>query len=104
MITITGNVAPKGKYLLTGAPVDSAGAVIPLKMSFENMTAGTNLVLCTGTVAQFTAGVVGTQLSSSGGPGFQFLTIIDAVKLNGLVLYVLHTVGAVNANFTFTID
>lgn len=103
MITITGTVAPKGKYLVTGSPVESAAA-IPLKLSFEDNTAGTNLQLCAGTLAQFSSGVAGMQLSDSGGPGFVFLTIIDAAKLNGLVIYVLYAVGTVNANFTLVVD
>jgi hypothetical protein len=103
MIIITGTVAPKGKYLVTGSPVNSTAA-IPLKLSFEDNTPGTNLQLCAGTMAQFTSGVVGIQLSDSGGPGFVFLTAIDAAKLNGLVIYVLHAAGTVNANFTLTVD
>ena len=103
MITITGTVAPRGKYLVTGAPVNST-AELPMKISFENMTGGTNLTLCAGTLAQFNAGQVGMQLSSSGGPGFRFLTIIDAAKLDGKVIYVLHAVGTVNAQFTMVIE
>jgi hypothetical protein len=103
MITITGTVAPNGKYLLTGAPVNST-AEVPLKISFEDMTGGTNLTLCAGTVEDFAAGVCGMQLSGSGGPGFQFLTIIDVAKLNGMVIYVLHALGTENAKFTVVID
>jgi hypothetical protein len=75
-----------------------------MKISFENMTVGTNLTLCAGMLAQFNAGQVGMQLSGSGGPGFRFLTIIDAAKLDRKVMYVLHAVGAVNAQFTMVIE
>jgi hypothetical protein len=43
-------------------------------------------------------------LSDSGGPGFVFLTIIDAATLNGMQLYVLRAVGSAAAEFTLTIE
>jgi hypothetical protein len=93
----------KGKVPRDGIACEQYAA-IPLKLSFEDNTPGTNLQLCAGTMAQFTSGVVGIQLSDSGGPGFVFLIVIDAAKLNGLVIYVLHAAGTVNANFTLTVD
>lgn len=69
MITITGTVKAQGKYLVTGTPVNSTSS-IPLKISFEDMTGGTNLTLCAGTLERFNASQGGIELSSSGGPGF----------------------------------
>jgi hypothetical protein len=57
-----------------------------LKIAFENNAGGTNLALCAGTDADFAAGTVGLQLSDSGGPGFQLLTIIDTNKLSGKII------------------
>jgi hypothetical protein len=75
-----------------------------LKLAFENNTAGTNLSLCAGSYADFTAGTAGTTLSDSGGPGFKFLTITDTNALSGQILYVLRGVGSANSEFTLTID
>jgi len=102
-ITITGTVGVGGKYLVTGSTVSNKTHAV-LKMSFKDTTAGTNLALCSGTVAQFTAGTCGTQLNDSGGPSFTFLTIIDAADLNGLQLYVLYEVGTAPASFSLTIE
>jgi hypothetical protein len=103
MITITGTVAGSGKYLVTGIPVDTKTHTV-LKIAFENNTAGTNLALCAGTEANFAAGTVGLQLSDSGGPGFQFLTIIDTNKLSGKIIYVLRAVGNADSKFTINVD
>jgi hypothetical protein len=103
MITITGTVGSSGKYLVTGLAVDTKTHTV-LKIAFENNTAGTNLSLCAGTVAEFAAGTVGLQLSDSGGPGFRFLTIIDTHKLSGKVIYVLRAVGTADSQFAINID
>jgi hypothetical protein len=103
MITITGTVGASGKYLVTGMPVNSTVKTM-LKLSFENNTGGTNLALFAGTVANFEAGAGGTLLASSGGPGFRFLTIIDASKLSGMVIYVLRQVGTANSSFTLNVE
>ena len=71
MITITGTVGSSGKYLVSGAPVSTTANAV-LKLAFENNTSGTNLGLFAGTAANFESGSGGTQLSDSGGPGFQF--------------------------------
>jgi hypothetical protein len=102
MVTITGTVGSSGKYLVTGMPVASQ-AHTPLKITFENNSGGTNLGLWAGSVADFEKGSAGTQLSDSGGPGFTFLTIIDAADLNGKVLYVQSEVGSGNSQFTINI-
>jgi hypothetical protein len=73
-------------------------------MSFEDNTAGTNLALCAGTIAQFDAGTCGTELAGSGGPGFTFLAVQDAAKLNGKWIYVVRNVGSVAAKFTIVIN
>ena len=75
------------KYLVTGIPIDTKTHTV-LKIVFGNKTAGTNLGLFAGTDADFTVGTGGLQLSDSGGPGFQFLTIIDTHKISGKILYV----------------
>jgi hypothetical protein len=103
MITITGTVGPSGKYLVTGIPVQTSTDAV-LKLSFENLTSGTNLQLCVGTPANFTAGTVGIQLSDSGGPGFIFLTITDTQKLANQVIYVLRAVGTANSQFQLIVD
>lgn len=103
MITIVGTVGSSGKYLVTGIPVDTKSQT-PLKISFENGTAGTNLSLNAGSDADFAAGNAGLQLSDSGGPGFRFLTVIDADKLSGKVIYVLRKVGTANSHFTLVIE
>jgi hypothetical protein len=103
MLTITGTVGPTGKYLVTGMPVDATTATL-LKLTFENLTSGTNLELCAGSVANFNAGTFALRLSDSGGPGFVFLTILDAQKLNGMVIYVLRAVGSANSEFRLIVD
>jgi hypothetical protein len=100
--TITGIVGISGKYLVTGAPVSATTGL--LKLSFGNLTAGTNLELCAGTTADFSAGTCATVLSDSGGPGFVFLTIIDAAKLSGKVLFVRRAVGVANSQFRLTVE
>jgi hypothetical protein len=84
-------------------PVDTATHAV-LKLAFENNTAGTNLSLCAGTDADFSAGTAGITLSDSGGPGFKFLTIIDTHALSGTILYVLREVGSADSQFTLTVD
>ena len=103
MITITGTVGASGKYLVTGLPVETNTHAV-LKLSFENLTSGTNLALCAGSVADFNAGNAGLQLSDSGGPGFMFLTIIDTHKIAGKVIYVLRAVGSANSEFRLIVD
>jgi hypothetical protein len=104
MIAITGTVGSSGKYLVTGMPVDTTATAV-IKIAFMNDTAGTNLVLWAGSIAQFTAGGAGTiRLSDSGGPGFQFLTVIDTQKIAGMVLYVQRAVGTAASTFTINIE
>ncbi len=99
---ITGAV--ESRYLLTGSPVNVAANAV-LKISFETTTAGYNLALCAGTTADFSAGRCTTRLNDSGGPGFKFLTIVDAGSLNGKWLFVLKEVGPLApAYFSFTIE
>ena len=103
MTTVTGTVGSTGKYLLTGIPVDTQASTV-LKITFENNTSGTNLGLFAGTIADFSSGNGGTQLSDSGGPGFQFLTLIDANKLSGKVIFVRREVGSEDSEFTLTVE
>ena len=104
-LTITGTVGPgpSAKYLLTGSAVDVSTNAI-FKMSFETTTPGENLELCAGSGADFISGHCPQRLNDSGGPGFRFLTIVDAASLNGKILYVLKAVGNNAASFSFTID
>jgi len=103
-LTLTGTVGGTStKYLLTGSAVNvSTNAVF--KISFETTTTGDNLALCAGTSADFAAGRCATQLNDSGGPGFIFLTIVDAASLNGKQLYIIKEVGINPASFSFTIE
>ena len=50
MFTFTGTVEAFGKYLVTGMPFNTE-AHTPLRLAFENNTAGTNLALCAGSDA-----------------------------------------------------
>jgi hypothetical protein len=103
LTVITGTVGGTGKYLLTGSPVNvSTNAV--LKITFEITTPGENVELCAGSPEDFTAGRCSTRLSDSGGPGFTFLTIVDAASLNGKVIFVMRVVGVNPASFRFTIE
>ena len=104
-LTITGTVGPGAgaKYLLTGSTINVTTNTV-FKMSFETLTAGENLALCAGTAADFAAGKCATPLNDSGGPGFRFLTIVDAASLNGKQIFVIKEVGINPASFTFTIE
>jgi hypothetical protein len=101
--TIVGTVGPSGKYLVTGAPV-TATTVTVLKLSFENLTAGTNLELCAGTAADFASDTCSTRLSDSGGPGFVFLTITDTSELSGKFIFVVRAVGITASTFKLTVE
>jgi hypothetical protein len=90
-------------FLISGAPINSK-ATIPLRIFFVDNTAGTNVQLCAGTTAQFSAGTCGTVLSDSGGPCCTFVTVIDARELDGLNFYVKRVVGTAPAQFTLTIE
>jgi len=103
MITIKGTVGSSGKYLVTSIPVGGNLNAL-LKITFENNTSGTNLALCAGSAADFQAGKCGIALSDSGGPGFQFLTIINAGQLSGHLIYVLRQVGTADSNFTINME
>jgi hypothetical protein len=103
MIQLTGTVGSSGKYLLSGMPVNTQANAV-LKIAFANNTAGTNLGLFAGTNAEFTTGTGGTQLSDSGGPGFQFLTITDAHALEGQVIFVRRLVGSADSQFTLNVE
>jgi hypothetical protein len=96
-LTINGTTG--AKYLASGSAVNATSIGV-LKISFENKTSGTNLSLCAGTAAEFSSGTCGTELASSGGPGFTFLAIQDASKLNGKLIYVIRNVGSIDSAFT----
>ncbi len=100
-LTITGTTG--AKYLVSGSAVNSTGLGL-LRISFENNTSGTNLSLCAGTLAEFASGTCGTELASSGGPGFTFLAVQDAAKLNGKYLYVIRNVGSEPSVFTMVLE
>lgn len=103
MIQLTGTVGNSGKYLVSGIPVKTKSNAV-LKIAFANNTAGTNLGLFAGTNAEFTSGTGGTQLSDSGGPGFQFLTITDTQALEGQVIFVRRIVGSADSQFTLNVE
>jgi len=102
-VTVTDTVGASGKFLLTGMTVNatSPGSI---KFVFSNLTAGTNLQLCAGSSADFGAGTCAMELSSSGGPGFNFLTICERTQLNGKFLFVKRAVGGANAQFSLTVE
>ena len=103
MVTIKGSVGTSGKYLVTGMPLDTKTHAV-LKITFENNTAGTNLSLCAGSNADFAAGTAGLRRSDSGGPGLQFLTLIDTHQLSGKIIYVLREVGSAVSQFTLNVE
>ena len=102
-VSLTDTVGGSGKFLVTGTAV---GATAPgrIKFVFSNLTAGTNLVLCAGTGADFAAGNCAVLLSGSGGPGFSFLTIVEAASLNGKILFVKRAVGTAAAKFSLIVE
>jgi hypothetical protein len=100
-VTIRGVAHPR--YLISSVPAMSSGDAV-LKMVFENKTPGTNVSLCAGTMEDFAEGKCAMHLSGSGGPGFQFLTLIDAKELYGKVLYAVRAVGTAPAQFVLTIE
>jgi hypothetical protein len=100
-VTVRGVADPR--YLISSVPAMAAGDVV-LKMVFENKTPGTNVSLCAGTMEDFANGKCAMHLSGSGGPGFHFLTIIDAKELYGKVLYAIRAVGTAPAQFVLTIE
>src|SRR5437016_5972787 len=102
MITITDTVGSSGKFLVTSIPVHGSVPAV-LKLTFENNTSGTNLVLVAGTAEDFEQDA-GTDISGSGGPGFRFLTILDTGQLDGKHLYVRREVGSADSQFTLTLD
>jgi len=105
LTTITGTVGSTGKYLLTAAPVSvTANAVLKMTFEIETTTGGVNLELCAGNGEDFASGACPTRLGDSGGPGFNFLSIVDAAGLNGKILYVIRAVGVNPASFRFTIE
>ena len=103
MIEITGTVGTSGKYIVSGSPIETTTNTI-LKITFENNTSGTNLELVAGTLDEFNTGAGGMKLIGSGGPGFQFLAIVDAQKLLGKYLYVRRKVGTASSKFTIIIE
>jgi hypothetical protein len=104
MITINGTVGANGKCTVSGSAIETQ-ANTALKIAFENKTSGsgTNLGLFAGTEAEFASGSGGTLLGSAGS-GFQFLTIIDADKLSGKIIFVRREVGAADSPFTLTVE
>jgi hypothetical protein len=102
-VLITGTIGGSGKYLVTGMAVTSTTPAV-FKLAFENLTAGTNLVLCAGTLADFDSGVCAIRLVGSGGPGFKFLTIVDMSILSGKILFVQRAVGTLPSKFTLTVE
>ena len=76
-VQITGTVGTSGKFLITGVPVPGPAPAV-IKLVFGNLTSGTNLELCAGSSAEFSSGTCAITLSSSGGPGFNFLTIVES--------------------------
>jgi len=103
LTVVTGTVGSSGKYLVTGSPINVTSTGF-LKLTFEDATAGTNLELCAGSPADFAAGTCPVRLSDSGGPGFTFLTLVDASSLNGKFIFVLRAVGTGNASFVLTVE
>jgi hypothetical protein len=82
----------------------SGPATAVIKIVFENLTSGANLELCAGSTADFGSGTCALALSSSGSPGFSFLTIVDLAQLNGKVLFVKRAVGTAASKFSLTVE
>ena len=101
--TVRGTVDPGKAYLISGMPVASKTATV-LKFVFENKTENTSLSLCAGTAKDFSAGTCAMNLVTSGGPGFQFLSIVDSTQLTGKLLFVVNTEGSVKSDFVLTVE
>jgi hypothetical protein len=102
-ITINGGVGTNGKAQISAGVVNST-AVMPLKIAFVNTGSGTNLQLCAGSNADFTAGKCAMILGVSGGAGFTSLMIIDAGQLYGKQIYVIRGAGTAASGFTVTVE
>ena len=102
-VQVTDTVGSSGKFLVSGMPVSGPAAGF-VKIVFGNLTSGTNLELCAGSSADFSSGSCAMSLSSSGGPGFSFLTIVDLAQLNGKILFVKRAVGATASKFSLTVE
>jgi hypothetical protein len=102
-VQVTDTVDTSGKFLVTGMPVSGPASGF-IKIVFGNLTSGTNLELCAGSTADFSSGTCALSLSSSGGPGFNFLTVVDLAQLNGKVLFVKRAVGTAASKFSLTIE
>ena len=100
-LTITDGLSDK--FLVTSIPI-ATKVNATLKLSFENKTSGTNLSLCAGSDVDFNAKKCTTILSSSGGPGFIFLTITDTQTLAGKHVYVINNGPAKSANFSLVVE
>lgn len=100
-VTITGVADPQ--YLISGSAPKLASEAV-LKLVFENKTVGTNVQLCAGAIEDFAQGKCTIALSGSGGPGFAFVTLVDARELSGKVLYAIRAVGTAPSQFTLTIE
>ena len=91
------------EYLLMASPVNvTANAV--LKITFETTIAGNNLSLGAGTMSDFVAARCATKLNESGGPGYAFLTIVDAASPNGKQIYVIRNIGINGVSFHLTME
>lgn len=103
-VVITGTVGSSGKYLVSGAPISVKKEDGIIKITFESRTAGSNLSLCVGTLENFDSNTCASELVSSGGAGFVFLSIVDVEELNGKVFFVKRNVGSGNSEFTITME
>ena len=75
------------------------------KLVFENLKVGTKVTPCLGTVADFNSGTCAMDLASSGGPGSQFLTIVDTAALTGKILFVKRAIGNLAmSRFSLTVE
>src|SRR5262245_38654326 len=101
VITLKGTVGATGKHLLCDALPNNLSGL--LKFTLETTTAGANLCLMSGSMADFGAGN-GKILISSGGPGYQHLTLLNPADLGGKALYIKLVAGSGTPSFTLQFE
>jgi hypothetical protein len=99
-VDYTGVADPE--YVISGIPAISSGDTT-VRMLFQNMTPGTNVALCAGTIDDFVQGHCSMRLSDLGAPGAQLVTM-DSRAMSGKVLYAIRESGTAPAQFALTID
>jgi hypothetical protein len=97
-----GTVGSDGRYIL-GTQFNGAGQAA-VKFLFANLTVGTKLSLCAGTMSEFDSGTCAVTLGSSDGPASLVLAIVGGSILNDKVLWIRRDTGQAASRFALTIE